>query len=634
MAETDGRAAYQGARRLARKYLSEHGSDEAHGYLPVLEDRLHGVEIMGEINLGLHEIPLRRIIGTRTAMRSNSFAGNWMPLFADNTEFAIKWQKLYASQLQEGIREPILVYEYLNRYYVQEGNKRVSTMTYVGAASIYANVIRLIPQRDESSRDISIYYEFLDFDKRQFFDNLWFSHKGMFTKLVEVTEDYLRDHPEIKDSVGEVINRVHRAFRTAYKSVNLDIEGVTTGDALMVYNQIFGYPYNIPSKDLKKNIRNLKPQLLLFSGERSRDTVEVTENAISSEGRRIRPRGHLHVAFAFDKTPETHVWTRWHSDAIKRIERRYGSVAKITKHYHIGEGPGGAYGDLAAIAAEKPDILFCTCPTQSDAALRVSLENPEMIVMNCDIPREGKDLNTYFCRMYDTTFLCGVLAASQSETGILGYMDTAIYGYSPMYEINAFSLGAKLINPKAQVLQYVLTGVNNFRDHDTACALFAKNGADVAFCRYSPENRLENKAFPEVYAQIYKLDSRNGATLESLGAATLDWEPFYDKVISDAIEGRTNLLDSGHIGGNPIHFGWGISTGIMDLFTNDEVLSDSSCRLMHIFRSLIIEGRYNPFEGPVHDDKGILRIEPYKTPSLMQIQHIHWFEQSVRKLDQ
>lgn len=634
MAEGDGRSAYQGARRLAKKYLSEHSGDEAHGYLPVLEDRLHGVEIMGEINLGLHEIPLRRIIGTRTAMRSNSFAGNWMPLFADDTEFAIKWQKLYMSQLKDGIREPILVYEYLNRYYVQEGNKRVSTMNYVGAASIYGNIIRLIPQRDESSRDISIYYEFLDFDKRQFFDNLWFSYKGMFTKLVELTENYLAAHPEIKDSVGEVINHVHRSFRAAYRSVNPEVSGITSGDALMVYNQVFGYPYGVSAKELKKNIRNMTPQLLLFSGQRSTDTVEVTDIVSTGESRRLRPRGKLHVAFAFDKTPETHVWTGWHSDAIERIERRYGSVIKITKHYNIGEGVGGAYGDLRAIADQHPAILFCTCPTQSDAALRISLENPDMIVMNCDMPRPGKDLNTYFCRMYDTTFLCGILAASQSETGILGYMDTAIYGYSPVYEIDAFALGAKLINPRAKVLQYVLTGVNKFKDHDVACKLFADNGADVAFCRHSPENRLENKAFPEVYAQIYKLRMPGGAPLESLGAATLDWEPFYDKVISDAIDGRTNLLDSGHIGGNPIHFGWGISTGIMDLFTNDEIIGESSRRLVHIFRDLVREGRYNPFEGPIYDDKGVLRIEPHTVPSLMQIQNIRWFEESVSKIEE
>ena len=72
----------------------------------------------------------------------------------------------------------------------------------------------------------------------------------------------------------------------------------------------------------------------------------------------------------------------------------------------------------------------------------------------------------------------------------------------------------------------------------------------------------------------------------------------------------------------------------MDLFTNDEVIGESSRRLVHIFRDLVREGRYNPFEGPIYDDKGALRIEPHTVPSLMQIQNIRWFEESVSKIEE
>ncbi|MCR5816796.1 MAG: hypothetical protein K6F91_07940 [Ruminococcus sp.] len=48
-----------------------------------------------------------------------------MPAFEETTEFAVKWSSLYDSFMQEGIRDAIIVYEYMNNYYVQEGNKRV-----------------------------------------------------------------------------------------------------------------------------------------------------------------------------------------------------------------------------------------------------------------------------------------------------------------------------------------------------------------------------------------------------------------------------------------------------------------------------------------------------------------------------
>ena len=45
-------------------------------------------------------------------------------------EFTDKWKQLCESHLEEGIREPVLVYEYMNRFYVLEGNKRVSVLKF------------------------------------------------------------------------------------------------------------------------------------------------------------------------------------------------------------------------------------------------------------------------------------------------------------------------------------------------------------------------------------------------------------------------------------------------------------------------------------------------------------------------
>ena len=148
MADYDSSANYKQARAMGRHYLSEHSDSATKGYLYILDDLLDNVEICGEINLGTTEIPIHKILGTRTSARSNAFAGNFMPLLPENTEFGAKWCKLYESHIREGIREPIKVYEYLNRYFVQEGNKRVSDLKYLGAVAIEARVTRLIPKRD------------------------------------------------------------------------------------------------------------------------------------------------------------------------------------------------------------------------------------------------------------------------------------------------------------------------------------------------------------------------------------------------------------------------------------------------------------------------------------------------------
>ena len=634
MADNDSRSAYLSARKLGRRYVSDNGTNADKGLLPVLEDRIRGVDIVGEISLGYHEIPLDRIAGTRTAARSNSFAGNFMPLLADDTEFAIKWKKVYESQLVEGIREPIKVYEYLSRYYVLEGNKRVSILKYVGAASIYGSVTRLLPERNEDNDEISIYYEFLDYDKKLFFEDLWFTKRGNFTKLVQQTEAYLKAHPDEKSSVEEVISGAHRRFREAVRLAKLDNLELTTGDMLVAYIQIFGYPYKTSQQDMARNIRRAKTQFLVEQGSRKRDTVEVSARDTEAQHSRVWTRKSMvRAAFAFDDDPDENFFTRWHTIGIDRVERKYKNNLTVERMFHVNKYPGGTYAALAKLAATKPDVLFTTSPTMSDASLRVALENPELIVLNCDLPKDGKNLNTYFSKMFDLTFLCGVLAGAMSRSGIVGYMNFAAWGEEKTtYEINAFALGARLINPRAKTLDYTLRGINKWSEHDLARKIMAEAGADVAFCRHSPDNPMDRKAFPEIYAQLYQI-SESGNMLESYAGAAFDWEHFYDKVISDAIEGRTSLLESRHIGGNPIHFGWGLSTGVMDIYPVDAAIGERAGKLLDIFRDLVREGRLHPFQGPVWDDQGELRIEHGVVPPLAELQRMHWLESSVVELN-
>lgn len=633
MADPESRSAYLNARKLGRKYVSEHETSEAKGYLPVLEDRIHGVEIVGEINLGYHEIPLSKVIGTRTASRSNSFAGNFMPLLADDTEFALKWQAVYQSQLSEGIREHIKVYEYLNRYYVQEGNKRVSILKYVGAASVYANVIRILPERNESSLEISIYYEFLDYDKRMYFDNLWFSKKGNFTKLVRYTEEFLKNNPSVNESVENVIAQTHRSFREAYKALKTTDINLTSGDALVEYIGIYGYPYMLRRRTLQKNIRNCRAQFLVASGSRQRNTIEISAADTAESSRKPRLRfGKLKLAFAFDGTEQDNLFTRFHTLAIDRMEKKYSDLLEIKRLFNFSKDPETAYAQLNELISDGADALFTTSPTMAIASLRIALENTELIVLNCDIPREGINLNTYFCKMYDLTFLCGVLASAMSRSGIIGYMNTSAFDHMPTYDMNAFALGARLVNPRSQVLDFRLKLVNDWNEHITARSKFAELGADVAFCRHSPDNHLDRKAFNEVYAQLYGLN-KFGYPVESYAAATFNWEPFYDKVISDLLQGKTKLYESGGDDCNPIHFGWGLSTGIMDLFPVDFAIGDNGVKLVRIFRGLIKNTKFNPFEGPVYDNENTLRFESGYTPTLLEIQAMNWYESSVTELN-
>ena len=153
---------YEKAYKLAKREMSLRKSRHEDPYLPVLDEVVPGALALPTRPLHLVSIPLNQIVGTATRGRTTAFAANFMPAIEDRGEFTAKWERLYRSVVNEGVNSPIKAYEYMNKFYVIEGNKRVSVMKFLDAASIEGEVIRLIPPKTDEPEN-KIYYEFLSF---------------------------------------------------------------------------------------------------------------------------------------------------------------------------------------------------------------------------------------------------------------------------------------------------------------------------------------------------------------------------------------------------------------------------------------------------------------------------------------
>ncbi len=634
MADYESSSNYKQARALGKRFVSEYSNTSFKGYLPVLDNLTKDVEIVGELNLGTREIPTQHIVGTRTATRSSAFAGNFMPLLAENTEFGVKWRKLYNAHMEEGIREPVKVYEYINRYFVQEGNKRVSVLKYLGSVTVYASVTRMIPRRDESNEIISIYYEFLDFDRREVFDNLWFSHRGGFTRVVQLVQGYKEAHPEVTESVADLIRSDFKAFRQCYKQDFSNLP-ITTGDGYLEYLSIYGFDPKRSLSEIRDRVKSCEAQFQLVSNSmHGMDTVNTIDMKTSDSKSPFsffsrKPR-KLKVAFAFEGEPGVSLWTSAHDVARRRLERALGDKITVITKYHVPGGEG-AYESLRELIDQEPDILFATSPNMSAGALRLSLEHPEKAILNCDRPQPKKNMMTYFPKTYEAAYLCGILAGSQTRTGTIGYMTPARFHRDLCYNVNAFAQGARMVNPSVRVINYLMARANAAEtDHIRARYELARRGVDIAMCPHQLNTPLVRKAFPGVYAQLYLLNQRTGHPRECIGAAAYDFSVFYNQLVGDSFTSKNSILDITRSGDDSsIHFGWGLNTGMLDVFGVDAFMGHNSIRLMGIFRDLIVEGRVHPFEGPMVDRDRKLRLEIGDTMSLLETYGHQWVVESV-----
>ena len=134
---------YNVALKLGQKYMKNAILHGEYPYPLVLDEIVQESAVAGYSDLGVINIPTDHIVGTKSAGRINAFAGNFMPLLEPGTEFAAKWISLCEANLsEEGIRDPIQCYEFLGRFYVQEGNKRLSVLKSYLSPRISAHVTR------------------------------------------------------------------------------------------------------------------------------------------------------------------------------------------------------------------------------------------------------------------------------------------------------------------------------------------------------------------------------------------------------------------------------------------------------------------------------------------------------------
>lgn len=184
----DARLQYTYANKLAKKYVKKAASEGKDPYVTALDD-IVDITGLSTKRLGIIDIPIYLIVGTKTSARRTSFAGNFMPLLGINNEFCYKWTKLCEYHLSDvGITDPVKVYEYKGKFYVEEGNKRVSVLKSYSAVYISADVTRVMPKENDV-----LYNAFLDFyslSKTYVFQFKRVDNYRSFNKLLGQNKNY------------------------------------------------------------------------------------------------------------------------------------------------------------------------------------------------------------------------------------------------------------------------------------------------------------------------------------------------------------------------------------------------------------------------------------------------------------
>ena len=569
---------YEKAMHLGQKEYSACINKGLHPYLTCMEDIMAPYETESKVKLGLQEIPLNQVVGTFAEGRSSAFARNFMPLLEPETEFGQKWMTLYSSMLEEGLRDPIICYEFLNKFYVQEGNKRVSVSKYIGAVTIEAYVTRIIPKRTDA-KEIQLYYEFLEFFEKTGVNYLTFTKTGSYGLLLKELKENPEDPWTEEDAMD--LRSAYARFKKEYLAAGGDKLVTTVADAFLVYLHIFGYAAtkDATSSELSKNISRVWSEFKIYGRERQ---ASISMNPVEDPKKHVFtnliPQKQHAVAWIHEKSPEVSAWTYNHELGREHVEDVFGNRIRTGSFYDV---PAEKADEVIADVISKGfDIIFATSPQHIAACAKAAVLHPDVKFLNCSLNTSYKSVRSYYLRTYEAKFIIGCIAGAMADNNRVGYIaDYPVFG--SVASINAFALGAKSVNPRVEI--YLDWSTLKERTDD---GLFDRN--DV----YIVSNRDLNA--PMTMSREFGLYER-GETPVNYAMPVWHWGKLYEEILRSIL--NNNWKDEEESAGiYALNYWWGMSSGAIDVITSQK-LPPELLRLTETLKTAIINRSLIPFSG-------------------------------------
>ena len=606
---------YALALRMGQKETKELAAAEKECHPAVLDELLaDGVPSVRD--LGLLEIPAERIVGTKSAGRITAFSPSFRPLLASSSEFATKWVALCAAHLDEGIRDPIVCYEYLGNFYVQEGNKRVSVLRHFDAPRIPALVTRVMPPVSEEPR-IKAYYEFLEFYSASRLYCVQFRRPGDYARLLAC----LGKDPDERweESERRTFSAYFLYFREAYRSLKVSPVDILPEEALLLWLKV--HPYKdlgrLSAAELKKTLEALWPDVVTSSTESAvtvrTEPVEEAKSGILNRFISSAP-GHIHVAFVHQMSKSESSWVLGHEEGRKHIEEVFGDKITVRSYYNANT-PAQREQMLEQAVADGANVVFSTAPTLSQATLKIAVKYPKVHFLTCSVDQPYSSMRTYYGRIFEAKFITGAIAGAVAQDDRIGYIGSSpILGVAA--SINAFALGAQMTNPRAQIdlrwsccegtpqADFYAEGIRVVSNRDVP----TQNQVYMNFCNYG----------------TYLLGNRSD--LIPLASPLWLWGKFYEHVVSSLLAGTWK--DDKRSQPKAVNYWLGMDSGVIDVeFSNR--LPAGVLSLANILRDGLRNKTIQPFRRRILAQDGTIKNDGSRDFTTEELLHMDWLCENV-----
>ena len=314
--------------------------------------------------------------------------------------------------------------------------------------------------------------------------------------------------------------------------------------------------------------------------------------SLAAEPSQPVPKSPVKAAFVYVTPVFDAGWTRQHDEGRKAVEKALGTAVKTTVVDNVAEG-ADSERVVRDLAKQGHDIIFTTSFGYMEPTLKVAKEFPNVKFESITGYKTDLNVSVANARYYEGRYLAGVAAGRMTQSNVAGY----VAGF-PIPEVlqglNAFTLGMRSVNPKAQVkVIWLNSWFDPAKERDAAFTLFNQSVDVITF--HTASNAVMVAAQERGKMAIaYHSDMRKVAPDAQLMAVTHEWGAYYTQRVSDVQKGQWR---SGNV--------WaGLKEGMIRVGDFGPKLPAKVRDEIVKLQQDIAQGKRHPFQGPIVDNEG------------------------------
>ena len=300
----------------------------------------------------------------------------------------------------------------------------------------------------------------------------------------------------------------------------------------------------------------------------------------------------LKVGFLYVAPVTEAGWVRQHEEGRLAVQSAFAGRVKTSFVENVPEGPD-AERVIRDLAATGHKLIFTPSFGYMEPTLKVARDFPDVKFESVTGYKTAANVAAANARYYEGRYLAGVAAGRMTQSNVAGYV-AGMPIPEVLQGINAFTLGMRSVNPRAQVkVVWLNAWFDPGKERDAAMALFDQ-GADIVSFHTGSTAVMAAAQERGKLAIAYHSDMRKVAPQAQVLAVTHQWGDYYRQ--------RTGALLAGTW--KPGNVWGGVKEGMIRVGHFGPKVPKAVQDEVAARQGDIAAGRLKPFTGPIADNEG------------------------------